>query len=73
MLKDPFMTFNMLIPTLNFKEVAIFSQLNKKSHHMINKIVNFKVYLEAQGIKVSHAKVEESKISATKALQIAAK
>ena len=67
------MTAMMLLPYLNPFELAKFCRLNKASFHIAQKIVNFKVLFESQGIQLTPKQVNGFKFSVPLALKIVAK
>ena len=62
-----------LFPYLSPRELARFCQLNKSCCQLLLKYVNFQVLFEAWGICLSPAEVEETRISISRALQMALK
>ena len=62
-----------LFPYLSPRELARFCQLNKSCCQLLLKYVNFQVLFEAQGIYLSPSELEETKISLSRALQMALK
>ena len=62
-----------LFPNLSPRELARFCQLNKSCCQLLLKHVNFQVLFEAWGISLSPGELEETKISISRALQVAAK
>ena len=67
------MTAMMIFPVLCPWELARFCRLKKASHSIFQKIVNFKALFEAWGLNLTPAQIKETLISASIALQVAAK
>ena len=67
------MTGMELLPLLNIWEILKFQQLSKASYQFLLKYVNFKVLFEVWGVQLTDTQVEETKISTTRALQVALK
>jgi hypothetical protein len=67
------MTAGEFLNFFNPRELVRICQLNKASYHLIQTKVNFKVLFEAQGFKLTPNELESVEISASMALQVAAK
>jgi hypothetical protein len=67
------MTTGEFLTFLNPVELTRILRLNKASAHLMRAFVNFSVLFETQGILLTAAEVEATKISASMALQVAAK
>ena len=67
------MTIIILFPFLKPRELATFCQLNKACLELMLKYVNYQVLVQAWGINLTPADVEETRISRSRALQMAAK
>lgn len=67
----PVMTSNELLPFLNPNQLRRFSRLNKTSHRIMQNL-NYQVLFEAWGITLTPDEVKETKISASKAFNLAA-
>ena len=67
----PVMTSNELLPFLNPNQLRRFSRLNKTSYRIMQNL-NYQVLFEAWGITLTPDEVKETKISASKALNLAA-
>ena len=71
-------TFVALLPYFNLWDLAKFCQINKDCNQMMNPnsakhCINYLVLFAEQGIELSPADVQETKISASRALQVAFK
>ena len=71
------MTFTELIPYFDLGTLSRFCRVSKACNRLMDPNsksgVNYQVLLETQGIKLTPADVEETKISASRALHVAAK
>ena len=67
------MTVIILFPFFNPLDLVRFFQLNKSTHQLLLKHVNFQVLLEAWGLTLTPDQVEAAKISASGALKVVAK
>lgn len=67
----PVMTSNELLPFLNPNQLRRFSRLNKTSYRFMQNL-NYQVLFEAWGITLTPDEVKETKISASKAFNLAA-
>ena len=62
-----------LLPFLRIKELVRFCRLNKACYHLMQAIVNFQVLFETWGLNLTRTQWEATLISASIALQVAAK
>ena len=67
------MTVIVLLPFLKVSELIRFSQLNKACCHIMQAIVNFRVLFKTWSLNFTPTQEEEILISASRALQVAAK
>ena len=67
------MTVIVLLPFLKIFELVRFCRLNKACYHMMQAIVNFRVLFETWGLNLTRTQWEATLISASIALQVAAK
>ena len=67
------MTVIVLLPFLKIIELVRFCRLNKACYYLMKAIVNFKVLFKSQGLNLTTTQWEETLISASIALQVAAK
>jgi hypothetical protein len=62
-----------LFPFLKIRELARFCRINMACCHLLKKIVNFQVLFKTWGLNLTSAELEETLLSASIALQVAAK
>ena len=71
--ENKLMTVIVLLPFLKIFELVRFCRLNKACYHMMQAIVNFRVLFETWGLNLTRTQWEATLISASIALQVAAK
>ena len=66
------LTVIVLLPYLKVSELVRFCQLNKGCYHLMQAVVNYRVLFENWGLILKPYQLQETLISATIALQVAA-